>query len=440
MQVKLHPSESNGLAPLTMVRFHSSDVSFVGWQRLESAEDSACAARRFGQRLRGLLICWFIFFLGASIAVRSETEVPGSEPSSGREVKGETFLAHELLRLECDGAPPEDQTNWLNYIINAAAARYGEAQPEEPEESQARRFFRSVDQTIIERGVIYPPRGQVDLLRQALTPRRPSDAEVGQAIFSPYNLRRQEWIRSLHALGDPCYYFDCDVAAVLYFSIAQKLKLPIVLVELPGHNFVRWQTATAHLNWDPNEGKVIDDQTYAARWRVTPTLHDVFHYLEPMPARRISAYWRLNYGQFKAREGNYAAALRAFRDALQVASSDAQAINETAWLLATCPDQSLRSGAEALALIQPLVNQHRRVSWLDTMAAAQAEIGEFAMAVTTEEEARRAIGTAEGALAANEISPDFEGSLKAYRSRMSYAKAVEAGLIRSTSTLIAPSD
>lgn len=64
-------------------------------------------------------------------------------------------------------------------------------------------------------------------------------------------------------------------------------------------------------------------------------------------------------------------------------------INDLAWLLATCPDDTVRHGAEALSLIQPLVRQTKRQqpALLDTLAAALAETGEFTDATSAMEEA-----------------------------------------------------
>ncbi len=62
--------------------------------------------------------------------------------------------------------------------------------------------------------------------------------------------------------------------------------------------------------------------------------------------------------------------------------------NDLAWLLATCPDASVRNGAEALGVIRPLVQQTRRKepAILDTFAAALAEVGRFSEATTAMDE------------------------------------------------------
>ena len=57
--------------------------------------------------------------------------------------------------------------------------------------------------------------------------------------------------------------------------------------------------------------------------------------------------------------------------------------NNLALLLATCPDQQFRSGAEAVQIAQRLcqLDKHRFAPFLNTLAAAYAETGDFAGAV-----------------------------------------------------------
>ncbi|MFZ5755976.1 MAG: tetratricopeptide repeat protein [Pseudomonadota bacterium] len=65
-------------------------------------------------------------------------------------------------------------------------------------------------------------------------------------------------------------------------------------------------------------------------------------------------------------------------------------VNNLAWLLATCPDDTLRDGKRAVALLAPVMDQS--VQMLDTMAAAQAEAGNFTEAVNLQKRAIAGIG------------------------------------------------
>ena len=63
-----------------------------------------------------------------------------------------------------------------------------------------------------------------------------------------------------------------------------------------------------------------------------------------------------------------------------------------AWLLATHPDDQLRNGAEALAIIEPLAKSAAQDDpvWLNSLAATYAELGRFDEAISAAERARDA--------------------------------------------------
>lgn len=91
--------------------------------------------------------------------------------------------------------------------------------------------------------------------------------------------------------------------------------------------------------------------------------------------------------------GDVAGALRHWRDAVRYAPGDAEVLRKTAWLLATCPQASLRNGSEAVTLaVRALqLTGGKDASVLDTLAAAYAEQGRFEEAASTE---RRALALA----------------------------------------------
>ena len=88
--------------------------------------------------------------------------------------------------------------------------------------------------------------------------------------------------------------------------------------------------------------------------------------------------------------GESAAAIAEIQKVLELDPNHVAAQNNLAWILATCPDASLRNGPRAVELAQRAVQLSAGTSpqILDTLAAAYAEAGRFPEAITA---ARRAL-------------------------------------------------
>lgn len=82
-------------------------------------------------------------------------------------------------------------------------------------------------------------------------------------------------------------------------------------------------------------------------------------------------------------QGDYAAALADYAAALRIAPDAPAVLNDLAWLLATCPDEHIRNGEYALRYAERAceLSGHTVVDYLDTLAAAAAEAGQFDRAV-----------------------------------------------------------
>src|SRR5208282_798188 len=101
-----------------------------------------------------------------------------------------------------------------------------------------------------------------------------------------------------------------------------------------------------------------------------------------------------NFGNALLKMGNADEAITHYQKALQIEPDNAEAQNNLAWVLATCPQASLRNGNQAVALARranQLTGGGNPVV-LGTLAAAYAEAGRFPEA---EETAQRALQMAE---------------------------------------------
>jgi tetratricopeptide (TPR) repeat protein len=123
---------------------------------------------------------------------------------------------------------------------------------------------------------------------------------------------------------------------------------------------------------------------------------------------------RLGLAEALARRGAFQSAVDQFRKALATEPNDPGAANGLAWLLATCPDDRVRDGAEAVAMAEKACEAtgEKDLVSLRTLAAAYAEAGRWADAVATVTRALELSGPADSP-AARDLRRDLEG----YRQR-----------------------
>ena len=94
---------------------------------------------------------------------------------------------------------------------------------------------------------------------------------------------------------------------------------------------------------------------------------------------------------------------------------NASELNELAWSLATSADPNLRDGTNAVVLADKAVaaTSRKNASYLDTLAAAYAETGQFEKAVTAQQEAIALLQT-------DEEKTDYQSRLKLYETNAPY--------------------
>ena len=98
-----------------------------------------------------------------------------------------------------------------------------------------------------------------------------------------------------------------------------------------------------------------------------------------------------------------------------VGAGDTQSRNNLAWLLATCPDAAVRDGDRALALIAPLAGFMQNWQYLETLAAAYAQTGNFSAAEHAQIRALELLNPEEPL--AESTRADLEAHLESYRLR-----------------------
>jgi tetratricopeptide (TPR) repeat protein len=121
------------------------------------------------------------------------------------------------------------------------------------------------------------------------------------------------------------------------------------------------------------------------------------------------SYFWLGLGFYRLGEATKAAS--AFSNAADYGNTTA--LNQAAWLLATYPDPEVRDGTKAVDLATKAVEETGRANadFLDTLAAAYAESGDFAEAVRVQQEAIALLPAAD----ADRIA-DFTSRLRLFES------------------------
>jgi Flp pilus assembly protein TadD len=139
----------------------------------------------------------------------------------------------------------------------------------------------------------------------------------------------------------------------------------------------------------------------------------ITHFQQAVELRPDYVDAHINLGNAFLQKGNVVEAGAHFQKALDIKPTDLLGQKDQAWLMATCPDASLRNGSKAVALARqanalaggenPLI--------LHTLAAALAEAGRFPEAVET---ARRALRLA-GAQSNTRLAGALESEMKLYQ-------------------------
>ena len=142
------------------------------------------------------------------------------------------------------------------------------------------------------------------------------------------------------------------------------------------------------------------------------------HFQRALEINPGNASAHLNLGSALRRKGRMDEAISQYQKALQIEPADVEAQNNLAWLLATCPEASLRNGDNAVRLARQAngLTGGENPIILRTLAAAFAEAGRYSEAVET---AQRALHLA-GAQSNIKLAGQLQLEMKLYQAGSPY--------------------
>jgi tetratricopeptide (TPR) repeat protein len=123
---------------------------------------------------------------------------------------------------------------------------------------------------------------------------------------------------------------------------------------------------------------------------------------------------RVKYANLLSSLERYQQQLELLEAGIEQCPDSQEFLNDYAYALATCPEDELRDGAKALRAAQRLAAEAKGAhpAYLDTLAAAYAEVGEFGKAV---EASRKALALLENREMPEEVIAAFQKNLDLYR-------------------------
>jgi hypothetical protein len=376
------------------------------------------------KRLRLTFVCLLAF---SSYAVARQTVSAKPQPYQ----RQFNTIAHQFLDWESQASKIDDaKYKFVDEVIASTIKQVPEQLRSSAmsDRSSALQVFQIVENALANHNVVY--NGWTDTLGDALAPHHVTSGQLMQIEFYNPTPSRQAAIKA-NSSG-VFYFMDCKTSAVMYLAVAELLKIPVFLVDIPGHFFVRWSAGGKSLNWDTNLATEFSDSEYSARAHIPDDLISGKIYLSNMDRNQVFGTWHGLVGDRFATLGNCQKAVYEHRKAVELYSKSITEENNLAWVLSTCSDGQYRNATEAVQIASKVVEIWPEPNFVDTLAAAYAEEHDWEKAVSTEEKAK-ALGRPEIHSEFDKPWPDFDRYIAAYKQHKTYLESTTESGVSSSS-------
>ena len=303
-------------------------------------------------------------------------------------VRASDTLAHELLRVEheANGEPEAafaERLKRLNLLIDEAVNRVKALKVDDSTPKGIKAIFAEIDQVLVDNH--YNVFINTRALWDAMTPGIPNSGGI-RLLTEKMKEHRKKY-------PDAVYYrFDCDTVAIFYLGVFDRLNKPVVMVETPKHEFLRWRiSGNKHVNWDVNDARSYTDEEYRSG---RPRIANPFdketeirnHFLQDMSRDETKSHHRAIAAELLRDRAQFEKAIEFFEGSIKQRPYAAMPRNNLAWMIATQPDLQRNDLLDrALVMAQTAVAlMPTDGNLVDTLAAVHAARHEFEKAIEIE--------------------------------------------------------
>jgi len=276
----------------------------------------------------------------------------------------------------------------MNKAANRIRRSYSKAAIKRADMARAIKILASIDSVFSEEGFLFYTSKDIhfDFLTLAFRDRY-YDADR----YSWANTYRFPYFQSLH--HPYCRLIDCDLYCYIYIGIAEMLSLPLTELQLPQHNFIRWNFASGnHINWEAIEGTYHPEDNTLSCYGHLQDMDEQSQkdFMRPWSKNQVWSYYYTLRGSKFDYDSSYLSPVKAKKDyemALSLDSAKSQAMNNYVWLFIVHPEFDSAFNFERLMrYMDRAIDIEKDLNYYDTKASLYAMVKDFEHAVSTEED------------------------------------------------------